>query len=112
MYFLSELIAKQEQNWIKQIIKLSHVREVMKLLCEWFDDFHWFVDCNSTIERYIGTNANMQSYFIVRYDAINGYQIDINVCRKQCRHYTFEDYTGVVEDDAAKIYEMITKELI
>lgn len=115
MRLLSELIIEQEQNerkYLAQIVKLSHVREVMNLLCEWIDDFHWFVDCNTVVERYIGANTNIQSYFTVKYDAFNGYQIDVNVCRKGCSHHTFDDYTGIIEDDAAKIYEIIMKELI
>ena len=108
------LIAKQEQNeraQLEQIVRLSHVQEVMELLCEWFDDFHWFVDCNRVVKRYIGANTNMQSYFIVRYDAINGYEIGVNICKKSTWH-KYQNYTGVVEDDAAKIYEIVMKELM
>ena len=108
------LIAKQKQNeraQLEQIAKLSHVQEVMELLREWFDDFHWFVDCNRVVKRYIGANTNIQSYFIVRYDAINGYEIGVNICKKSTWH-KYQNYTGVVEDDAAKIYEIVMKELM
>lgn len=39
-------------------------------------------------------------------------QMDIDICRKNHKQYAYSNYTGIPKDDAAKIYEMVIKELV
>lgn len=118
MDLLSELIAQQdekERKWLEQITKLAHVREVMGLLCKRFDDFRWFVDVNNKpYLLFVGCGKTLisKSNICVRYSAVKGYQIEVNIGNIKYSYHIFDDYTGVAEDDAAKICEIIMKELM
>lgn len=104
-----------ERKYREQIIKLAHAQEVMELLCERFENFHWFRTNTLTNDVLIGSGKSSTDkyfFFNITFNPNIGYEIDIDICRKNRKQYAYSNYTGIPKNDAAKIYEMVIKELV
>lgn len=104
-----------EYKYRAQIIKLAHAQEVMELLCERFENFHWFRTNTLTNDVLIGSGKSPTDkyfFFNITFNPSIGYEIDIDICRKNRKQRVYSSYTGIPKDDAAKIYEMTMKELM
>lgn len=100
-----------EQQYLKKIAELSHADQVIELLGDgWLDGFKYIPD---TFDKYHGTyefvEDNNNITVQVNYGAAYGYHIVINQNMIEIFACDYLDYTGVVEDDAAKIYDDIMR---
>lgn len=111
---IADILAEKEmmeQKYLEKIVKLSHADQVIELLGQWLHDFSYLPDIfdpyHGVYDRFVdGVEVG------ITYGAAYGYRIHIDKGGKEVFSCDYDDYTGVVEDDAAKIYEMITKELM
>lgn len=111
---IADILAEKEeleQKYLEKIVKLSHADQVLGLLGQWLYDFEYFPDWydfyRAVYDRY-EDGATVE----VVYGAAYGYRIHITKDREEIFAYDYDDYTGDATDDAAKIYEMITKALV
>lgn len=111
---IADILAEKEeleQKYLEKIVKLSHADQVLELLGRWLHDFTYFP---GFFDPYHGVYDRFADEVEVEitYGAAYGYRIHITKDRKEIFAYDYDDYTGDATDDAAKIYEMITKALI
>ena len=111
---IADILAEKEmmeQKYLEKIVKLSHADQVIELLGQWLHDFTYLPDFFDPYHGVYDCFADGVEVEIT-YGAAYGYRIHIDKGGKEAFSCDYDDYTGVVEDDAAKIYEMITKELM
>lgn len=112
---IADILAEKEeleQKYLEKIVKLSHADQVIETLGEWLHDFTYLPDF---FDPYHGVYDRFADSWIevgIIYGAAYGYHIRIDKDRKEIFACDYDDYTGVIEDDVAKIYEMIMKELM
>ena len=111
---IADILAEKEeleQKYLEKIVKLSHADQVLGLLGQWLYDFEYFPDWydfyRAVYDRY-EDGATVE----VVYGAAYGYRIRIDKDRKEIFACDYDDYTGNATDDAAKIYEIVMKELM
>ena len=111
---VADILAEKEeleQKYLEKIVKLSHADQVIELLGQWLYDFEYFPDC---YDSYRGAYDRYEDGVAVEvvYGAAYGYRIHIDKDRKAIFSCDYDDYTGDATDDAAKIYEIVMKELM
>lgn len=111
---IADILAEKEeleQKYLEKIVKLSHADQVLELLGRQLYDFTYF---SGFFDPYHGVYDRFVDEVEVEitYGAAYGYRIHITKDRKEIFAYDYDDYTGDVINDAAKICEMITKALI
>lgn len=102
---------EMEQKYLEKIVKLSHADEVIDLLARWFHDFTYFpgfFDPYHGIYDRFADDVEVE----ITYGAAYGYRIHIDKDRKEIFACEYDDYSGSAADDAAKIYEIVIKELM
>lgn len=103
--------ADMEQKYLKQIVKLSHADSVLLTLGDWFHRLgEW--DILEGFSPYDMSMYHSDIIISIVYGAAYGYDISIRKGTKLIYQLRYDTYTGIIEDDAAKIYETITKELM
>lgn len=111
---IADILAEKEeleQKYLEKIVKLSHADQVIETLGEWLHDFTYLPDFFDPYHGVYDRFADGVEVGII-YGAAYGYRIHIDKGRKEIFSCDYVDYTGDAADDAAKIYEMITKELM
>lgn len=111
---IADILAEKtemEQKHLEKIVKLSHADEVIGLIGQWLHDFTYFPDFFDPYHGVYDCFADDVEVEIT-YGAAYGYRIHIDKNRKEIFACEYDNYSGNAVDDAAKIYEMITKELM
>lgn len=109
---IADILAEKEeleQKYLEKIVKLSHADQVIELLSQWLHDFTYLPDF---FDPYHGVYVYDRFEVGITYGAAYGYRIRIDKDRKEIFACDYDDYTGDATDDAAKIYEIVMKELI
>lgn len=111
---IADILAKKEeleQKYLEKIVELSHADQVLELLGQWFDDFDYLP---AAYDPYHAIYDRFSDRIMVEiiYGAAYGYYVRIDKDRKEIFSCDYVGYTGDATDDAAKIYEIIMKELM
>lgn len=111
---IADILAEKEeleQTYLEKIVKLSHADQVIETLGEWFNDFDYLPAAYDPYHAIYDRFSDRVMIEII-YGAAYGYRIRIDKDRKEIFSCDYVDYTGDATDDAAKIYEIVTKELM
>lgn len=102
---------KLEQKYLEKIVELSHADQVIETLGEWFNDFDYLP---AAYDPYHAIYDRFKDRVMIEiiYGATYGYRIRIDKDRKEVFACDYDDYTGDATNDAAKIYEIVMKELM
>lgn len=111
---IADILAEKEeleQKYLKKIVELSHADQVIEMLGEWLNDFDYLP---AAYDPYHAIYDRFKDRVMIEiiYGATYGYRIRIDKDRKEIFTCDYDDYTGDATDDAAKIYEIIMKELM
>lgn len=111
---IADILAKKEeleQKYLEKIVELSHADQVLELLGQWLNDFDYLP---AAYDPYHAIYDRFSDRIMVEiiYGAAYGYRIRVDKNMKEIFSCDYVDYTGDATDDAAKIYEIITKELM
>ena len=111
---IADILAEKEeleQKYLEKIVKLSHANQVVEMLGEWLSDFDYLPAAHDPYHAIYDCFKDKVTIEII-YGAAYGYYIRIDKDRKEIFSCDYVGYTGDAIDDAAKIYEIVMKELM
>lgn len=111
---IADILAEKEeleQRYLEKIVELSHADQVLEILGEWLNDFDYLPAAYDSYHVIYDRFKDRVMIEII-YGATYGYRIRIDKDRKEIFSCDYVDYTGNAINDAAKIYEIIIKELM